>query len=219
MATGDTPDMVRRMRAVLPAGWFPDDAPILTAILSGIGATWAWAFSLIGYAAEQTRIRTATDMWLDLIAQDYFGGTLPRKPAEGDAAFRNRILASLLPARGTRPAMIAVLKTLTGQVPHIFIPAYPQDTGGYGTGGIGYNDAGGYGSMALPFQAFITAYRPVGGGVANVNGYGGGLGGYGGGAIEYASLNMVLGQITDADIYAAVAATMPAGAIGWTHII
>ena len=43
-------------------------------------------------------------------------------------------------------------------------------------------------------------------------------GGYGRGAIEYASLEMVQGQVTDDDIYAAVADVLPVAAIGWTRI-
>jgi hypothetical protein len=43
-------------------------------------------------------------------------------------------------------------------------------------------------------------------------------GGYGCGAIEYASLDMVQGQVTDADIYAAVADVLPVAAVGWTKI-
>jgi len=40
----------------------------------------------------------------------------------------------------------------------------------------------------------------------------------GGGAIEYASLAMLQGQITDADIDAAIAGVMPVAAIAWTRI-
>ena len=45
-----------------------------------------------------------------------------------------------------------------------------------------------------------------------------GRGGYGRGAIEYASLEMVQGQVTDADIYAAVANVFPVAVVGWTRI-
>ncbi|HTN11814.1 MAG TPA: hypothetical protein VL154_12680, partial [Acetobacteraceae bacterium] len=43
-------------------------------------------------------------------------------------------------------------------------------------------------------------------------------GGYGAGAIEYASADMVQGQVTDADIYATAARSMPAATIAWTAI-
>ncbi len=78
--------------------------------------------------------------------------------------------------------------------------------------------AGGWGNLGLPFQCFITAYRPAGIGIADVAGWGEPVGGYGQGAIEYASLEMVQGQVTDADIYAAVAEVLPVATIGWTSI-
>ena len=116
-----------------------------------------------------------------------------------------------------------MLHDLTGRAPLVFEPARTTDTGGYASlagagGGVGYGRAGGWGSLALPFQCFITAYRPVGSGIATVCGWGGPAGGYGRGAIEYASLEMVQGQVTDADIYSAVANVLPVAVIGWTRI-
>jgi hypothetical protein len=69
----------------------------------------------------------------------------------------------------------------------------------------------------LPFQCFVTAFRAQGSGIARVAGYGG-PSGYGVGAIQYASLSMLTGQITDADIDAAIAGVMPTAAIAWTRI-
>jgi hypothetical protein len=86
-------------------------------------------------------------------------------------------------------------------------------------GGVAYNGAGGWGSFELPFQCFITAYRPAAAGIATITGWGGAAGGYGQGAIEYASMEMVQGQVTDEDIYQAVADVLPVAAIGWTRII
>jgi hypothetical protein len=85
-------------------------------------------------------------------------------------------------------------------------------------GGVAYGVAGGWGSLDLPFQCFISAYRPTGSGIAMVSGWCRPSGAYGEGAIEYASLAMVQGQITDSDIYTAVADVMPAATIGWTRI-
>ncbi len=116
-----------------------------------------------------------------------------------------------------------MLQDLTGRAPRVFEPGRTTDTGGYaslngGGGGMAYGVAGGWGSLDLPFQCFITAYRPTGSGIAEVAGWGGPSGAYGQGAIEYASLAMVQGQVTDADIYAAVADVLPVAAIGWTRI-
>lgn len=220
---GDQADMVARMRAVIPVRWFPDEAPILNGVLSGLGAAWAWAFDLLSHVKAQTRLATASGVWLDVIAQDFCGARLMRRGGEGDDAFRNRIRRELLRERGTRSAVVAVLEDLTGRTPDVFEPGLTSDTGGYnsaagGGGGIGYGVAGGWGSLSLPFQSFVTAFRPIGSGISLIAGWGAGAGGYGAGAIEYASLSMIQGQVTDEDIYAAVAGVLPVAAIAWTRI-
>ncbi|MGC7986177.1 hypothetical protein ACP3XM_25370, partial [Salmonella enterica] len=68
---------------------------------------------LWAYAKLQTRIKWATDGWLDMIAADFFGDTLLRKKGQGDSSFRNRIIINLSRGRGTRPAMIQVLEEIT----------------------------------------------------------------------------------------------------------
>jgi hypothetical protein len=221
--TGDQQDMMDRLRTVLPTRWFPDSAPVLEGLLSGLAAGWCWAYQQLQYVKAQTRIATATDVWLDIIANDYFGNRLARQTGQSDGAFRSRIQRELFRERGTRGAIIAVLQDLTGRAPLVFEPARTTDTGGYASltgagGGVGYCRAGGWGSLTVPFQCFITAYRPVGSGIATISGWGGSAGGYGRGAIEYASLDMVQGQVTDADIYTAVAGVLPVAVIGWTRI-
>ena len=221
--TGDQQDMLARLRTVLPTRWFPDSAPVLDGLLSGLASAWCWAHQQLQYVKAQTRIATATDVWLDIIANDYFGNRLARRAGQSDGAFRSRIQRELFRERGTRGAIVAVLHDLTGRAPLVFEPARSTDTGGYGSlsgagGGVGYGRAGGWGSLTLPFQCFITAYRPVGSGIATVIWLGRPCGGYGRGAIEYASLEMVQGQVTDADIYTAVAGVLPVAVIGWTRI-
>ena len=177
--TGDQQDMLARLRTVLPTRWFPDSAPVLDGLLSGLASGWSWAYQQLQYVKAQTRIATATDIWLDIIAQ-----RLLRQPAGTDGqdkatrAFRSRIQRELFRERGTRGAIVAVLQDLTGRAPLVFEPARSTDTGGYGSlagagGGVGYGRAGGWGSLTLPFQCFITAYRPVGSGIATVSGWGG----------------------------------------------
>jgi hypothetical protein len=221
--TGDQQDMLARLRAVLPTRWFPDTAPVLDGVLSGLASGWSWAYQQLQYVVAQTRVATATDVWLDIIANDFFGSRVARRSGQGDAAFRLRIQLELFRERSTRAAIVSVLRELTGRAPLVFEPARPTDTGGYASlhgsgGGVGYGAAGGWGSLALPFQCFVTAYRPAGSGIAAVCGWGGSVGGYGLGAIEYASLEMVQGQVTDDDIYTAVAAVLPVAAVGWTRI-
>jgi len=215
--TGDTPDMLSRLKATLPSRWFADTTPVLDGLLTGLAATWSWLYGALAYTKLQTRIATATDSFLDAITTDFFGLRLPRRPAEPDAAFRPRIQRELLRARDTRAAVIVVLTDLTGRPPHIFEPTRPADTGAW-CGPLGYGVAGGWGSLMLPFQCFVTAFRAQGSGIASVAGYGQPAGGYGHGAIEYASLSMLTGEITDADITQSIASVMPVSTIAWTRI-
>ena len=141
--TGDQQDMLARLRTVLPTRWFPDSAPVLDGLLSGLASGWSWAYQQLQYVKAQTRIATATDIWLDIIANDFFGSRLARRTGQSDEAFRSRIQRELFRERGTRGAIIAVLQDLTGRAPLVFEPARSTDTGGYASltgagGGVGY---------------------------------------------------------------------------------
>ena len=225
MTTGDQADMAGRIRAVLPASWFPLPAadgtsatPVLDAVLAGAGAAGAWLHGLLGSVASQARIGTASGVFLDGIAADFFGNNVQRLVAEGDTAFRARIRATLLLPLGTRAGITQALRILTGRTPRIVEPWNTADTSGYGQATLGYGAAGAYGSLLLPFQVFVTAYRPDGSGIAQVAGYGTPPGGYGAGAIEYGTGAMIEGQVTDAAILATVANATAAGVTAWTAI-
>ncbi len=215
--TDHTLEMLARIKATLPSRWFADTTPILDGLLTGLASTWSSIFKMLVYVRLQTRLATATDTFLDAISRDYLGSHLPRRTAEPDPSYRRRIALELLRGRSTRAALQAVLTDLTGRAPIIFEPTRPADTGSWG-GPIGYGVAGGWGSLMLPFQCFVTAFRAQGNGIANISGYGSGAGGYGTGAIEYAGLSMLTGQITDADINTAIASVMPVSTIAWTRI-
>jgi len=210
--TGDPGDMARRARALLPQGWFADDTPVLDGLLTGIGAAWCSVYELIQFVIAQARLRTAASAFLDMISVDYFGGALPRFGDEGDAAFRVRIENELLRPRATRAAVTLSIQQLTGRAPTIFEPALTSDTGGYARGGVGYGVAGGWGNLALPFQFFVTAYRPHGSGIALLAGYGSG------GTPVYGDLSMEPPQISDADIINAVPPLLPVATIAWMRI-
>lgn len=221
--TGDQADMATRLRAALPQGWFADDAPLLAALLNGLAAVWAWLYTLLAYVQQQTRIASASDGWLDMIAQDYGGPGWSRDSGETDSAFRSRILYNLQRLRGTRIALVANVTALTGRAPEIFEPANPTDTGGYNNATLGWNTAGGWGSLALPYQCFVMAYRPHGGGIANVGGWGTtgtafALGGWNTADLAWGDASLIRGAVTDAQIMAAVAQSMPAAAIAWTAL-
>ncbi len=219
---GDQSDMQGRLRAMLPRGWFPDDAPVLSSLLSGLAESWAWLYAVQAYVRLQTRLATASDGWLDMIAQDFAGNRWMRQAGETDTQFSARIAGNLRRLRGTRAALLAAVTALTGRAPTIFEPALASDTGGWGVG-LGWNTAGGWGSLGLPYQCFVTVFRPSGGGIANVGGYGGmslpfALGGWNTGALLWGDPAMVEGEVTDTQIYACVADCMPAAAIAWTAI-
>jgi hypothetical protein len=219
MAVGDQADFVARMKALLPNGWFADTTPILDGLLNGIASLLATAYSLYSYAKLQTRIATATDGFLDLISYDFFGTNLPRRQGESDSAFRARIKASIFLERGTRPGLIKALTLLTGRAPWVFEPARPADTGAYNTNTMGYGVAGGYGSLALPCQAFVVAYRPASSGIPFIAGYGNPEGAYNTPSqTKYADLDEIIGAVTDADIYSAIDGVKLAGTTVWTRI-
>ena len=214
---GDATDMAARLLSLLPRRWFADSAPVLAAVLAGLAEAWAWLYAMVATVRLQTRNATASDGSLDLVARDFFGQALVRRFGESDTALRARIDREMLRERATRPALIAVLTDLTGRAPQIFEPARPADTGAWG-GPLGYGEAGGWGSLKLPFQCFVVARRARGSGVPVVSGWGVAAGAWGGGAIEYASFAMVESQVSDADITAAIVRTMPVATIAWTQI-
>lgn len=219
---GDQQDIVDRIKATLPSGWFPDGTPVLDALLGGLASAWSWSYGLLQYVATQARLSTASDIWLDVAAQDFFGSRVVRA-GQSDSVFSSRLRIEILRARGTRASLSSVLTDLTGRQPSIFEPARPSDTGSWGGGGsfitgLAYGCTGGWGSLTLPFQCFLTAYRPSGSGIAAIAGWSTPAGGYGGGVIEYGDLSMVGVTVTDADIFSATASVMPVAAVAWTRI-
>ncbi len=170
---------------------------------------------------------TASDMWLDLVGLDFFGPRLLRAPGQSDESFRAILLKNILRPLATRNALIAALTDLTGRVPTVFEPANPCDTGGYGGilrggvaagGGVGYGTAGGWGNLSLPFQCFVTAYRPHLNGAANLSGWAVAAAGYGIGALEYVGSDMAQGQITDKSILQEISNVCPVGIVVWARI-
>ncbi len=218
MTTGDSADMLSRLKRVIPSRWFAYVAPLRDAVLGGLADQLAWVYSFIAFAKLQTRISTATGLFLDLIAFDYFGRHIRRRVNEIDAMFRARIKKELIRPRTTRDAMVQALTDLTGRAPIIFEPWSAADTGGYGIASA-YGVAGGYGNAQLQSQVFIAVYRPGLQGVPSIGGYGSPNGGYGVGASAYVGPSMIAGAVTDQDIYDTIEATKPTGVICWTRLI
>lgn len=210
MATGDQADMQQRVRALIPQSWFPQPAPVADALTAGQAWALSNAYAQLTYAALQSRIKTATDMWLDVISGDFFGPALPRLTNETDAAFRTRILANLFVKGPTRGNMAQVLTLLTGQAPVIFEPSNTSDSGGWDA--LLYWDAT-IGKLGDPlaFQSFVTVYRPSTAlaSLAEWDAWRFAWDAYGAWS-ESSPLS-----ITDAALIAAVEATKPLGTIVW----
>jgi hypothetical protein len=213
----DVTNLLGRLKMVLPARWFSDTTPILDAVLTGVASAWVEVFSLLEDTEAQRRIGTAKGIFLDIAALDYFGQGLTRRAAEVDGAYGLRIQQNLVRPRATRAGLVQALHDLTGRTPAIFEPRNPADTGGYNLN-MGYGLAGGYGSMTIPYQFFVHAYRPNNLPINNASGYAMGPGGYNTAPMFYADTSDFQGNIGDAEIYASIAAVVPTTSIAWTTI-
>lgn len=104
-----TTPMFDRLKAALPPSWFTGDTPVIDSILQG----FAWCASLISdnisEAKKQTRIKTASGGFLDMISGDFFGDALPRLQDEADFMFSLRILNNLLREKATFAAVYNVV--------------------------------------------------------------------------------------------------------------
>lgn len=219
MAVGDSNDILARVKLVLPGRWWAWVAPVRDAVLGGLSDSAAWCYSWITYARAQSRIATATGLWLDIIAWDFLSWHLQRR-GTSDSVFRARIQASILQERVTRAGMISAVTATVGTSPRIFEPWNTFDTGAYGVGasGIAYNHGGGWGSLQLPGQVFIQVVHGNPPLTPNVAGYHTYAGGYGAGSIEYISPQQEAGFIETSQVYDVVNTTRPTGSIAWTHI-
>ncbi|WP_162993466.1 hypothetical protein [Asaia bogorensis] len=166
-----------RLRALLPTGWFPgtssesevEQAPILNGMLQGIASVFSWTWGQLQDAYDQQRLATATGGMLEIYADDFFGDSLPRHPAEQDDDYRTRIKTSLFPTLGTRPSLERALTSSWNAGWRITEPRNASDTKGYGSvtnagagGGYGYETTElRYGTLLSPFQAFISLQQTL----------------------------------------------------------
>ena len=218
-------DIASRIKQLLPRGWFGDTTPTLDSILNAFGAGWVSYFSLFDFVKSQARVQSSIGTWLDLIALDFSGRRLRRRPSESDILFRSRIIEFLRKERCCRGAVERSLRLLTGTDPVIFEPRRPLDTGCYGASGsrdygvLGYGINGGWGNHDMPFQAFITVRRPMDPNAANTPGWNDTNFGYSTASTDYAKGNTALSGVTDTDIIEELLFTAPAASILWLRII
>jgi hypothetical protein len=227
MATGDSNDIVNRVKYLIPFRWFSWVAPIRDAVLGGLGDAAAWSYSWYVYAKLQSRIATSTGPFLDITSYDFLGRHLPRGQMT-DNQFRARILATILQERVTRKGMIKAVTALTGAAPWIFEPWNTGDAGAWSgptakIGTFAWGKAGGWGATNLPAQSFMVVTRTAFSGVPNVAGWSGatglgGLGGWGVGAIEWFGANVGQVGVTNQMIYDIINTTRPTGSISWVRI-
>jgi hypothetical protein len=224
---GDVADIRARLRAVLPSRWFGDHSPNLDTILTCLATPWAWLYSLIQYTRSQTRFKSATGQWLDLISLDFFGQSLRRRDGEADDTFRKRILFAVIQEAATRSAISSNLDYLTGSLPQIFEPTNSGDTGAYGAGsnsletcsfGLAYGVVGGWGNLQLPYQFFVNVRRPLIQGISWLAGYGTGSGGYGTGMIAYVDLALLGGTVSNEDIEISLVRSIPVTTTAWLRV-
>lgn len=185
MATGDSNDILSRVKKLIPYGWFSSTAPIRDAVLGGMSDVTSSFYNLLVYAQQQARIATAGGPFLDIIAYDYLGRFLQRN-GESDEVFRNQILSTVLQERVTRAGMTGVMGKLTGNTPTIFEPWNPYDTGCYQPGSaIKYtfstSTLGGSTTVYTPTQLVSTINKAEASVLSTSGqfGYGVGRGGWG----------------------------------------
>jgi hypothetical protein len=225
MATGDSADILARVKRLIPSRWFQWAAPLRDGVLGGLSDCAAALYSFIVYVRTQSRLATATGIWLDIFCYDYLRRFLLRQ-GRNDTLFRAIIRATILQERVTRQGMRAVLTQVLNIPPFIFEPWNTNDAGGYRAPNIAYGQAGGWGSLQYPAQVFIRVSRSGLGpsGVPNVGGWyrgqnsGRAAGGYGQGAIEYVSPTTPMIGVTDADIFQIIAQTKPSGVTCWVQL-
>jgi hypothetical protein len=239
MATGDSNDILTRVKMLIPFRWFSWVAPLRDAVLGGLSDSTAWCYSWLVYIKQQSRIATSTGPFLDLISYDFLGRHLPRGQMN-DSLYRTRIMATILQERVTRKGMINAVNMIIGSNPIVFEPWNTGDAGAW-TGGsfkcpnFAWGIIGGWGSTDLPAQCFLNLTRSTFSGVPNVGGWSStgnlsGLGswsnatgsnvtpsGPGGGGIELIGPNTSQIGVTDQMIYDTINTTRPTGSICWTR--
>lgn len=241
--TGDTTDIVERLRQLLPDSWFPttpSDRPVLDAVLEGLAPPSSHVYELIEGVREQTRLLTATGAYLDLVAGDYFGATLLRRNGQSDASFRAAVVANLFGEKATLAAHVDVLTSITGNTPTVIETAKPSNTSLYNAVSPCFNisyDTGTHAAVSnTAYHAMIKIARD-GVGIPNTAGYRdltqtnttgvtegryyeiGAASPSDAGLSKYASLNSIVDLIAQSEFVQALEDVRPAGTTLWLQVV
>lgn len=165
MAKFDLNDWTRRAIALVPRIWFSDSARKaggnFFALMAGFGEGAAFVYQQIQKLKANSRLLTTQDM--DVLAaysQDFFGNALPPLAGETVDQYRKRILARLFLPGGTREGLRRAIFNLTGKNPVLIEPWNPNDCGAYDIGPWGYDVAGAWGDLNMPYQGLVRIQRP-----------------------------------------------------------
>lgn len=210
---GGPADLLRRLKSLFPRRWAAPAAPVREAVFGGIGDSLAWLYAQLQTVRGGTRRAGTLGYLLDIDAWGFFQSRILRRPAETDDAWRKRYTDEIFRPRVTPAAIDKALFDLTGRHPIIVEPWNPGQTAAYG---FSYYGSAQYGSLSLPYQFFITAFRPYPPGIPNIAGYGAGY--YGAPDTAYISLDDMASPISDEEIYETIARTVGAGFVPWTQI-
>jgi hypothetical protein len=224
MATGDALDILERVKRLIPGRWFAWVAPLRDGVIGGLADCAANLYAFVIYARKQTRLATATGIWLDILCYDYLRRHLLRQ-GRSDDVFRAIIQATILQERVTRKGVSSAVTGLINIPPFIFEPWNTNDAGGYRAPNIGYGITAGWGSLQYPAQVFMRISRSGLGptGVPFSEGWYGGqgtpaIGAYGQGAIQYTDSDTAEIGVTDADIYQVITNSKPTGVTVWVQL-
>ncbi|WP_435607731.1 phage head spike fiber domain-containing protein [Pseudomonas knackmussii] len=169
--------------------------------ISSVGSGW-YRLSFTATAGSGTQVRA--------VANIYSGGTATYL---GDGVSGLYLWGAQLEAGAAQTSYIPTTSAQVTRAADTLLNNMPAGSAALG----GYGSAGAYGSLIHPYQAFITAYRPSGQGLPYVAGYGVSTGGYSTPSrADYAQLSP--GDVTDADIYAAIDSVKPYGSVAWVRI-
>lgn len=163
MVSVSAADMLRRLKSLIPNGWFRDIAPMRDVVLGGLSDALVWINGQAQVVRAGTRRLGTTGWLLDIDAYGFFGTALLRRSGESDDAWRLRYTNEIFRPRVTRAAVTRALSDLTGKSASILEFWNAGDCGAYNNGTLAYSG----GAVIAPrfvgfqYQAVNAAVPPA----------------------------------------------------------